>query len=50
MFKFVVCFVGFGGLNCFMKCNVLSYGFGCVESCDCEFCYYVFGCNLIVDV
>lgn len=46
--KFEVCFVGYFGFNCFLECNLLSYGFGCVERCDCDFCYYVYGCNLIL--
>lgn len=49
MFKFVACPAGFGGLNCSTKCNASSYGLGCAESCDCEPCHHVFGCNLTVD-
>lgn len=48
MFKFVACTAGFGGLNCSTKCNASSYGLGCAESCDCEPCHHVFGCNLTV--
>lgn len=49
MFKLVACPAGFGGLNCSTKCNASSYGLGCAESCDCEPCHHVFGCNLTVD-
>lgn len=41
-----MCFVGFFGFNCLFKCNVLNYGIGCVEKCECDYCYYIYGCNL----
>uniref|UniRef100_A0A8W8LT94 Uncharacterized protein n=1 Tax=Magallana gigas TaxID=29159 RepID=A0A8W8LT94_MAGGI len=38
------CPAGYFGKNCTEKCKPPTFGFLCLQSCDCPVCHHVVGC------
>lgn len=48
LFYCLECLVGYYGDNCLNVCFFVYYGYKCGNKCECLFCYYIYGCVLII--